>query len=136
MNTNKEIVIIYFSATGNTLMVVKRVEEIFKKHGLKITIVNSENINEIENLKLNNKILGVAFPVYGFSYPNEIIDKVLNVLPKTSEMIPAFLLSTYCIDNKIANKHLSLFLINHGFIPIYQGGFKCPSAGFACMMSG
>lgn len=58
----------YFSGTGNTLLVIKKIKEIFQKKGIK---VNLNKIEKSEPNKINlTHTIGIAFPVAVLStYP-------------------------------------------------------------------
>lgn len=58
----------FFSGTGNTLLVVKKMKETFGKHGINVNLNKIEE-SDSKNVSLNHTI-GIAFPVAFFStYP-------------------------------------------------------------------
>ena len=58
----------YFSGTGNTLLVVKKMKETFEKEGINVNLHKIEDCNP-KNINLDH-IIGIAFPVAIFStYP-------------------------------------------------------------------
>ena len=66
---NKDVIdFYYFSGTGNTLLVVKKMKETFQKEGSKVNLFKIEDSNP-KNVNLDH-IIGIAFPVAIFStYP-------------------------------------------------------------------
>lgn len=80
----------YFSGTGNTLLVVKKMQETFEKNSVNVKLYPMEKHNP-EEINLNHTI-GLAFPVAGLStYP--FVWKFLNSLPKANNT-PVFMLDT------------------------------------------
>ena len=71
----------YFSGTGNTLTVVKKMKETFEKNNLKTELFRMEDSNKIE-LK-PSKLIGIAFPVaVQGTYP--FVWKFIKNLPKSN----------------------------------------------------
>ena len=76
----KNIDFYYFSGTGNTLLAVKKMAEVFEKNGIKISLNNIENTNP--QMINKNHTIGLAFPVAGFStYP--FIWDFIKAMPNT-----------------------------------------------------
>lgn len=72
----------YFSGTGNTLLVVKKMAETFEKNGIKVKLFQIED-SDPKELNLKNT-LGLAFPVAGLStYP--FVWKFIESIPETSD---------------------------------------------------
>ncbi|MCX7710975.1 MAG: EFR1 family ferrodoxin [Clostridia bacterium] len=132
----KEIIILYFSATGNTLMVSNELKKYFETDGFGVELVSAEETDKIKNMELKGKLLGIGFPCYGFDYPHAVLDKVLRNLPETNTEVPAFIFSTYCIRPGISMKRLAAKLKDKNITLFCQGGFKCPSAGFISISNG
>jgi ferredoxin len=76
----RQIDFYYFSGTGNTLLVVKKMRDVFIRHGIK---TNLYQIEKTDPQKMNlNLTIGLAFPVACFStYP--FVWKFLKALPQT-----------------------------------------------------
>ena len=78
----KDIDLYYFSGTGNTLLVVKKMRDTFEKNGINVNLhkIEESNPNEI-NLE---HIIGIAFPVAVFStYP--LVWDFIKLLPETDK---------------------------------------------------
>lgn len=88
---NKEIIdFYYFSGTGNTLLVVKKMQETFEENEIKVNLHKIEESNP-ENINLNHTI-GIAFPVAFFStYP--FVWDFIKALPQ-SEGTETFMVDT------------------------------------------
>lgn len=71
------ILIVYFSGTGNTNLVVNKVAAELESLGNKVKIVSCESSEEIDN---DFDILGIAFPIHS-SYAPSVFKEFLNKLP-------------------------------------------------------
>lgn len=70
----------YFSGTGNTLLVVEKMQETFQENGIKVNLYRIENLNP-KQVNLNHTI-GLAFPIAVFStYP--FVWDFIHELPET-----------------------------------------------------
>lgn len=68
INPGQKIIIYYFSGTGNTQIVARKIAETFIIRGLTATLINIENIDKISIS--DNDVIGIGFPVAGFTtYP-------------------------------------------------------------------
>jgi flavodoxin len=65
-----KIVIIYFSATGNTKIVANEIINNFSSKGFNTELIPIENVDKIKSIDLSDKILGIGFPIYGCTYPH------------------------------------------------------------------
>ena len=87
-----KIYIIFFSGTGNTAWVIKKISEklIQKNHELNINSCESDkiNYNKIENAD----ILGIAYPTYSSNAPSHIYDFISKL--KKVEQKKAFVITT------------------------------------------
>lgn len=71
----------YFSGTGNTLLVVKKMQETFKENGIKVNLHKIEESNP-EDVNMDHTI-GIAFPVAFFStYP--FVWNFIKALPQVN----------------------------------------------------
>lgn len=124
-----KIVIIYFSATGNTKIVANEIINNFRSRGFNTELIPIKNVEKIKSIDLSDKILGIGFPIYGCTYPHELFDKVIESISKQNKKIPTFLFSTLAglgvgmpiIARKLKKKNI---------YTIIQQGFKCPSSGW------
>lgn len=74
--------IYYFSGTGNTLLTIKKMKEIFEKHGIKTSVYKIEDSNP---WKINlNRTIGLGFPVVGCS-THEFVWNFIKSLPQTNK---------------------------------------------------
>lgn len=68
LEPDQKIIIYYFSGTGNTQIVARKIVETFNNKGLPATLISIENIDTIAIS--DNDVIGIGFPVAGFStYP-------------------------------------------------------------------
>lgn len=71
----------YFSGTGNTLLVIKKMKEIFEENGVKVNLYHLENTNP-KDINLNNTV-GLGFPVViQGTYP--FVWDFVKLLPKAN----------------------------------------------------
>ena len=99
----------YFSGTGNTLLVVEKMEESLKNNGVKVELHRIEESNP-EKVNLQHTI-GLAFPVAGLStYP--FVWRFIESLPP-ADGTPVFMIDTLAgysggivgpMHNKLKNK--------------------------------
>lgn len=86
----EKVAFYYFSGTGNTLLVVEKMEETFKKNGVNVEL---HRIEESDPEKVNlQHTLGLAFPVAGLStYP--FVWEFIESLPPANGT-PVFMVDT------------------------------------------
>ncbi|MCK9150877.1 EFR1 family ferrodoxin [Methanobacterium alcaliphilum] len=70
----------YFSGTGNTLLIVKKMVEIFEKYGIKVNLFKIEDSNSNE-INLNHTI-GLGFPIAELS-TYDFVWNFIKDLPQT-----------------------------------------------------
>jgi len=110
----KTIDFYYFSGTGNTLLVVKKMQETFKKNGIDVNMHRIEN-SDPEKVNLNNMI-GLGFPVAELS-TYEFVWEFINSLPQ-SEGTEIFMVDTLGgISGGIVG-HMREILKKKGYVPI------------------
>ena len=109
--------ILYFSGTGNTYDVSKKVAQ-----GSELKLINVSDLLEEEIVEINCEVIGIAFPIYFGGMPKIIsktIDKIVSLKLKYT-----FALATYggipanpfrILENELRKKEIKLdsgFLIN------------------------
>lgn len=129
-----KIVIIYFSATGNTKIVANEIINNFNSKGFNTELIPIENVEKIKSIDLSDKILGIGFPVYGCTYQHELFDKVIEYLGKQSKKVPAFLFCTMA-GMGIGMGLMARKLKQYNVYTIAQKGFRCPSSGWGTFIS-
>ncbi|MCK4608578.1 MAG: 4Fe-4S ferredoxin, partial [Gammaproteobacteria bacterium] len=122
MNSNI-IDIYYFSGTGNTLLITKKIATILKQHGKE---VNLFNIQKTAPQSVNpTHALGLAFPVAAFStYP--FVWNFINNLPR-GQGTEAFMLDTLAGFSGGIVGPLKKALLNKSYLPIGAKEFIMPS---------
>ncbi len=86
----KKIDFYYFTGTGNTHLVIKRMKEVFEDNGVKVTLYKMEKTNP-ENVEISD-VLGIGFPVaFQGTYP--FVWKFVEGLPN-SKGTPVFMVDT------------------------------------------
>ncbi|HII84236.1 MAG TPA: 4Fe-4S binding protein [Methanobacterium subterraneum] len=81
----------YFSGTGNTLLVVKKMKDIFTENGVQVNLHKIEN-SKPEDVNLNHT-LGLGFPIAELSTYN-FIWKFIRALPETDQNTEIFMVDT------------------------------------------
>jgi ferredoxin len=104
----------YFSGTGNTLLVVKKMVEIFEKNGF---VTNINRIEDSDPSKINlNHLIGLGFPVAEFS-TYDFVWKFIKSLPE-SQRTKIFMVDTLAgISGGIVGP-LRKIVQNKGYVPI------------------
>ncbi|MFP4497957.1 MAG: EFR1 family ferrodoxin [Vulcanimicrobiota bacterium] len=116
--------IFYFSGTGNTEFVSKKIKEEFEKKNIETKIMAIETIEgkpDTEELEY----IGVGFPVYALSVPM-IVEKFINSLPEAKSGQKAFAFSTSAgLVGGAVFKAVGL-LRKKGFSMVYSPSFTMP----------
>jgi ferredoxin len=81
----------FFSGTGNTLIVVKKMQETFQKKGILVNLHKIEESNP-EDIDLNHTI-GLGFPIAELSTYN-FVWKFIRALPETNHDTEIFMVDT------------------------------------------
>lgn len=123
-------IIIYFSGTGNTELIANEIAKRLKGEGKTVEILSIENTAQLENLSLENKILGFGYPIYKFSYP-EIFQSVLEMINISAKHNKYFQFSTYTRFQANSFSDFANQLNSDKFDLIAQREFKAPSCGIA-----
>lgn len=132
----KKVVIVYFSATSNTKLIVDEYSRIFNDGGFIIEVMAAEDLEKIKNIDFNYiDLFGIAYPCYAFDFPKMVMEPALNLIQKQNRNIPAFIINSYCINSGLSVKNIAKILKDKNFHIIAVGGFKCPSPGFVSITS-
>ncbi|MGB9980353.1 EFR1 family ferrodoxin [Methanobacterium sp.] len=110
----KAIDFYYFSGTGNTLLVVKKMQETFKKNGIDVKMHRIEN-SDPEKVNLNNTI-GLGFPVAELS-TYEFVWEFIKSLPQ-SEGTEIFMVDTLGGFSGGIVGHMREIVKKKGYVPI------------------
>ena len=93
------VVICYFSGTGNTAKVVEKYRECMTEHGASVKIyameqlLNDDMPEEFVNTLNDAEMLGIGYPVHAFNAPS-IVLQFAQSLPKQAAKKRAFVVST------------------------------------------
>lgn len=96
-----KILICYFSATGNTQMVVDKFAEELKLNGAKVDLHKIED-NRFECNLDDYDALGIGYPIHAFNAPKNVV-KFAKSLPKLEEKKKLFIVKTSGEPLKINN---------------------------------
>lgn len=110
----KKVALYYFTGTGNTLLVVKKMEKIFRYLNVEVTLFNIAKA-EPENIPLNCTV-GIAFPVACFStYP--LVWDFLRKMPdgKGTEL---FMVDTLSSFSGVLTGQVRRLIINKNYSPL------------------
>ena len=119
-----KILILYFSGTGNTYYVAKKIKDSLKSAGMDIDTISYEKCNPAD--VSNYDVLIFGFPVYGYSMPT-FIKKSLKDLkkPKTKAV---FIFATYALHPGNALRKSAKLFKKYGFVTIGTGKIKLPGS--------
>ena len=134
-----EVLIIYFSGTGNTELITAEIASRLKKAVGHVETVSVEGV-DVNERKLNFKLrtadlLGFGFPVYKFSYP-KIMQRIFPLLENLKpEGKPIFVFSTYCRFSSTSLHRMAAAVESASGSdgPVAMEAFKCPSNGIASL---
>lgn len=112
-----------FSATGNTRMIGDRLKEEYKKQKQPHRI---------------DKLIGIGFPCYEFSYPKEPVGKIIAEVQALHRQTPVkvFLYATFCLNPGTSLDEVHRELDRAGIPVLEKFGFHCPSPGFYAISTG
>lgn len=82
----KNIVIFFFSGTGNTWWVTKNISRALKNRGCRIRTISLENIikTDLDKIIKEAHIVGLGYPIYGSDMPG-IVKSFIKDLPEISK---------------------------------------------------
>ena len=120
-----DIVIVYFSGTGNTKLLA---ESIGKELGGLGHTCEVRSVEKAETLDLSEKMLGIGFPSYGLRYPR-IFEPFFENLPGRDVPVPAFVFSTHAWSSGDSLTIAAEKLGAKNYLTVARRSFKCPSNG-------
>lgn len=123
-----EFAILFFSGTGNTELIAKEIQRRLEHKGYVADVVNLEDKERLERISFENKIIGIGYPIYKYSYP-EILNELFPVLERIGNQQRYFQFATYARFEGYALKEFSGRLHKIGHQLIAEGLFKAPSCG-------
>lgn len=125
-----QILIIYFSGTGNTRLITREIASRLRKNGNEVEIVSVENVEKLRELDFSNKIIGFGYPVYKFLYP-DIFNRFFPLINNLGRNNKYFIFSTYTRFAANTFYYFSKKIDHRKFRLIADESFKCPSCGIA-----
>lgn len=128
----KNIVLIYYSGTGNTKTVTIELAKLLEKEDYSVELINAEDIESLKKTDIKDKVIGLGFPIYGHDYPIIIMDNVLKYLDTNGNINPVFIFSTSWKTPGIGINHISKKLKKKNIYTIAKKEFLCPSNGWTC----
>jgi len=105
----------YFSGTGNTLLVVKKMRDVFTQEGIQVDLHKIEDSNP-EDMDLNHTI-GLGFPIAEMSTYN-FVWKFIKALPETALTTEIFMVDTLAGFSGGMVGPLREILKKKGYLPI------------------
>ncbi|MCX8131677.1 MAG: EFR1 family ferrodoxin [Clostridia bacterium] len=130
----RDIVIIYFSGTGNTKYVSEEICNSFIKQGYTVSLISAEDKEMLEKQNYNGSLVGIGFPCYALNYP-DIIANAIRELPFYTNAVPAFIFSTKGWSTGNSMKNLAVLMRMHNLLTIKTGSFICPNNGWITLFS-
>ncbi|UYP46079.1 hypothetical protein NEF87_002364 [Candidatus Lokiarchaeum ossiferum] len=138
-----EIVLFYFSGTGNTKLIATQLKQQLERASHQVTLISIENLQELDDIRKWFKpgiLLGFGFPVYKFTYPaifDDFISKIEVVKRKemNENTMRYFSFCTYCRFPANSLYQFARRMKKINLFPIATEEFKCPSNGIAAMKS-
>jgi len=121
--TSDSVDIYYFSGTGNTLLVVKKMKEVFERNGLRVGLFRMEKTNPA-NVDLSHTV-GLGFPVAAQGTFPFVWDFVRS-LPQ-ADGTPVFMVDTLAIYSGGVVGPMRKLLEEKGYTPIGAKEIRMPS---------
>jgi len=124
----KKIPLFYFSGTGNTWWVSKRVEEKLRELGSDATAYSIEQLpgDKASQLAINADIIGLGFPIYGSDAPRNF-HHFLDQLPTLNPPKPVFGFITQLAWSGDGCNFLKKKLGAKGYALTWAAEFKMPN---------
>ena len=123
-----EFIILYFSGTGNTELIAKEIHRRLVCKGHVVDVVNIEDKERLKNLSFENKILGIGYPIYKYSYPS-ILSELFLFLKNIGNPQSYFQFASYARFTGYALTDFSKRMNKIGYRLIAESCFKAPSCG-------
>ena len=130
----REVVILYFSGTGNTKYISEQIGEAFQRLNYHVDLISVEDGEALLKLNIEEKLIGIGFPCYALSYPN-IINQAIRKLPSSIKAVPAFIFATKGWSTGNSLKELARFIHSKNLYPIQTASFVCPNNGWITLFS-
>ncbi len=124
--------IVYFSGTGNTLLVAQSMAKAFQRmKGFEVILSPVEEfMSPYGETSIAEDVLGIGYPIYDLEAP-PVIKKFIHGLKKLESPMPCFIFSTYTSMRLDCDNHTARLLESSNYQSILQVGFKAPAAAFA-----
>ncbi|MBU0996569.1 MAG: EFR1 family ferrodoxin [Firmicutes bacterium] len=120
----KKIVLFYFSGTGNTYYVAKKIMEYFRKSDICDLYSIEKHLADGSDLIESADIVGIGYPIYGSSLPKIVKDFISSL--KTSNKI-AFTFCTQLMFSGDGAAYGGRLLKKRGFVVKWQEHFNMPN---------
>ncbi len=120
-----DIVIVYFSGTGNTELLAESIGKELVGHGHSCEV---RSVEKAQIPDLDKKALGIGFPSYGLRYPR-IFEPFFESLSRAGVPVPAFVFSTHAWSSGDSLTLAAEKLAAKNYLTIARRSFKCPSNG-------
>ncbi|MBW6516342.1 MAG: EFR1 family ferrodoxin [Candidatus Cloacimonetes bacterium] len=120
---NKKVALYYFTGTGNTLLIVKKMAEIFSSLGVEIDTHNLVNTDPQDISK--DSTIGLAFPVACFStYP--LVWDFIEGMPD-GQGTEIFMVDTFGSFSGVVTSQIRNLLVKKNYQPIGAKEIKMPN---------
>lgn len=125
----KNVLIVYFSGTGNTRLYARNIANHFKKYDLNVDVFEYDNKLNINNIDINKyDLIGIGYPIHAFNVVKSFY-LFLKTFPKINKNIDYFIFKTsgepfkfnscssYRIYKLFKKKGFNLILEKHLLMP-------------------
>ncbi|MGP8319483.1 MAG: EFR1 family ferrodoxin [Methanosarcinaceae archaeon] len=125
-----EFIIFYFSGTGNSELISKRLKKRLELGHNTVELVSIEDIEIIKPINFENKIIGFGYPVYKFTFP-DIFLNLFSIFNKLGKNNLYFQFCTYARFTADTFYDFSNKLKSDKYKLIAERSFKSPSNGIS-----
>ncbi len=120
----KKIALFFFSGTGNTQFVAKKITDIFRKNVECSLFSIEKHLTDTAKIIQSSDLVGLAYPIYGSSIPLIVRDFIERLEHNDKE---AFVFCTQLMYSGDGAAYGGRLLGNKGFKVLWQEHFRMPN---------
>lgn len=130
----RDVIIIYFSGTGNTKFVAEEIAGALRRRGHAVSLISAEDKRALAEQDYDGKLIGIGFPCYALSFP-ALIARTVAELPLAKAATPAFVFATIGWGAGDSVKQLAARMRARNFWTVGTASFICPNNGWLTLFS-
>jgi NAD-dependent dihydropyrimidine dehydrogenase PreA subunit/flavodoxin len=123
-----DVVILYFSGTGNTELIAGEIVRRLIAQGHTTEAISIEDQARLSQVSFAHKTVGFGFPIYRYSYP-DIMNGLFPLLARLGGQNAYFQFATYARFSGFGLRDFAKRMATLHYRPIAEACFKAPSCG-------